>query len=129
MKFINEVNGHRFNPRTKNVHSGNILIENLLDFRKVFGKVKKLYINVILKILPKTFVDTQISFTEPGENHAWVYDFFHLQRILIEIGFTSVKKMTASTSNLANFPYKLLDTDGMEIPIKGEETMFIEAIR
>jgi len=129
LKFIKEVNGHRFNPRVISVNSGTLLLEKMLDFRKVFGKLRKIYIESVLKLLPDSFVETQVSLTEPGENHAWVYDFFYLRNNLQEAGFSSVMKMSASTSNLIDFPYKSLDTDSLEIPIKGKETMFIEAIR
>ena len=91
--------------------------------------LKKLYIRLVLKLLPESFVETQVSLTEPGENHAWVYDYFSLRNNLLEAGFSSVMKMSASTSNLIDFPYRTLDTDGFEVPIKGKETMFIEAFR
>ena len=126
-EFITEVNGHMFKPRPVEPLYW-FKFKKILDIRKVYGKLQKVYIGIILNLLPDSFLKTQVSFTEPGENHAWVYDFYTLKEHLLSVGFTKVLKVSASTSNFLNFPFSRLDIDTSGSPIKGNESMYVEAI-
>lgn len=96
---------------------------------KIKRKILKLYIAFIIALLPSTFRQQNVSLTDIGENHAWMYDFYSLERLLIQAGFQEVSKMTASTSNIKDFPFTSLDTYEDGHARKGSQSMYIEAYK
>jgi len=97
--------------------------------QKILGKLEQLYVRFILALLPSAFRHQNVSLTSVGEKHAWMYDFYTVEKLLLQVGFTDVQSMTASRSNILDFPFNPLDLaiDGQ--PRKGKESMYIEAIK
>lgn len=80
-------------------------------------------------LLPKAFRDQNISFCSVGEKHHWIYDEFMISRLLMQAGFQSIQRMSASSSLYPNFPFHPLDVDTDGKPRKGAESMYIEAVK
>lgn len=113
---INTTQGGRFSRLLKNP-------------QKIWCKLEQLYVRLILALLPSAFRDQNISLTTVGEKHAWMYDFYTMRQLLIQAGFTDVQRMTASSSNIPDFPFYPLDLTPDGRQRKGMESMYIEAIK
>jgi hypothetical protein len=58
-----------------------------------------------------------------------VWDFYSLKKKLEAVGFVDVKRVSANTSIIKDFPFYPLDLDDRGQPRKGAESMYIEAIK
>lgn len=96
---------------------------------KLMGKLEQLYCGAMLALLPSAFRRQNVSLAAVGERHAWIYDFYSVDRLLMQAGFANVTRVTATTSMIANFPFFPLDVTREGIPRKGLESMFIEALK
>jgi predicted SAM-dependent methyltransferase len=96
---------------------------------RIMRKIERLYIRGVIKLLPPTFLQQNVSLTSIGEKHAWMYDFYSVEQLLLKAGFIDVQKMTANTSNIPNFPFFPLDIVENGSPRKGTESMYIEAVK
>jgi predicted SAM-dependent methyltransferase len=94
---------------------------------KILARLERWYCKLIVNLLPRAFRQQNVSFAEVGERHAWVYDFYTVEKFLRQAGFVDVKKMSASTSSINNFPFKQLDLNEDDEPRKGMESMYLEA--
>jgi hypothetical protein len=97
--------------------------------RIIIRKIIEKYIRLIILFIPKQYRLQEISQISHGERHHWVYDFYFLKDILERIGFAEIHKVDANFSNLKGFPFQPLDFDHNNNIRKGEESMFIEAIK
>jgi predicted SAM-dependent methyltransferase len=79
--------------------------------------------------LPKVFVEQNISFAAIGERHHWLWDYQQLSEELEAAGFQRCKLYTHNQSQINDFPFFPLDTDGDGLPRKGRESMFVEAVK
>lgn len=82
-----------------------------------------------LSLLPKAFIQQNISLAGIGELHKWLWDFHQIQASLIEVGFTNIQRVSYSDSSFYDFPFYPLDIDEHGFPRKGNESMYIEAIK
>jgi predicted SAM-dependent methyltransferase len=94
---------------------------------KMLARLERWYCKSIVFLLPSAFSQQNVSFAEVGERHAWVYDFFTVEKFLCNAGFVDIKKMSASTTSIKNFPLKQLDLNEDDEPRKGIESMYLEA--
>ena len=94
-------------------------------FKIIRNKLIKSYIFFVLKFLPNSFKNQNISFTKVGENHKWLWDFDDLKKRLEINGFKNVLKKKFNESDIKDFPYDL-DVKN-NLPRKGIQSMYIEA--
>lgn len=94
---------------------------------KVLIKLSKVYIAFMVGLLPRWFLENHINFTNTGELHRWVYDMQSLGKVLTGAGFTSINRMSATDSQISDFPLFPLDIDENKSSRKGIESMYIEA--
>lgn len=97
--------------------------------RKMRGKFEQWYVRLILALLPSAFRHQNVSLAAVGEKHAWMYDFYTLEQLLVQADFTDVKRMSACSSDIPNFPFQPLDLTADGQPRKGAESMYIEAVK
>lgn len=91
--------------------------------------LEQLYCRTVLAFLPTAFRRHNVSLTTIGEKHAWIYDFYSIQKLLIEAGFTGVQRKACNTSNIEGFPFYPLDLTKDGQARKGAESMYIEAFK
>ena len=85
-------------------------------------------VRLSLSLLPKPYRLMNVSTAAVGELHQWLYDFGELSLELSNVGFVNIERFSPATSNLGDAFLELdLDVDGQ--PRKGEESMFLEAIK
>lgn len=102
------------------------LLENPSKMR---DKFEQWYVRLILALLPSAFRQQNVSLAAVGEKHAWMYDFYTLEQLLIQARFSDVKRMSACSSDIPNFPFQPLDLTADGQPRKGAESMYIEAVK
>jgi hypothetical protein len=95
----------------------------------LWSALQRRYSNAILRLLPSAFRRQNVSLADVGERHAWVYDFHAIRVLLERAGFAQVERWSASTSGCAEFPFNPLDLAADGSPRKGQESMYIEAIK
>jgi hypothetical protein len=100
-----------------------------INFDKVKNLLSEHYCKLVSLLFPSAFRKQNVSYAQVGEKHAWLYDFHTLSRELYSIGFSKVERMTYSTSYIHNFPFNPLDVNDDNMPRKGQESMYIEAIK
>jgi predicted SAM-dependent methyltransferase len=124
--FIEERTGQVFSSRsisTKKLTS-KYLFRSLNYF---WIKLEEIYSRVIVMLLPRAFRQLNVSFTSIGEKHMWMYDFHTLSKVLMDAGYIEIKKKTADTSDISEFPLQVLDLMENGKPYKGSQSMYVEA--
>lgn len=100
-------------------------------FSGLLGRIRSKLLSAWIKLLsfalPSSFRIQNMSFAKIGELHHWLWDFYQLKEVLEKEGFISIKRQSANTSYILDFPFYPLDIDREGKPRKGEESMFIEA--
>lgn len=96
---------------------------------KILAKMEQWYCRAVIAMLPSAFRQQNVSLAYVGERHAWMYDFYTVEKLLRQGGFANVQRMTAATSNIQNFPSYPLDVTEDGLPRKGMESMYIEAVK
>lgn len=96
---------------------------------KIFRGIESIYTRLLLSLLPPAFRQQNVSLVNVGERHAWIYDFQSITVLLKQVGFTEIKKVTAESSSIHDFPFYPLDLTELGQPRKGLESMYIEALR
>ena len=99
------------------------------NLRKMFGKLERFYILALVSLLPSAFRQQNVSLANVGEKHAWMYDYYALESLLYQVGFIDVQRMSATTSNIPDFPFQPLDINLDGLQRKGVESMYIEAVK
>jgi hypothetical protein len=97
--------------------------------QKIRGKLEQWYCRAFLALLPSVFRQQNVSLASVGENHAWMYDFYTIERLLHQAGFVDVQRMSATRSSIPDFPYQSLDVTPDGQPRKGAESMYVEAVK
>jgi len=87
------------------------------------------YSRALSVLFPAAFRQQNISFTSIGERHMWVYDFHTVAKLLKDVGFVDVEKLSCNRTHIADFPLVPLDVNEDGQPRKGCESMYIEARR
>jgi len=95
--------------------------------QRVWARAVRLWTRAVLSFLPEAFRLQNVSYTDLGECHHWVWDFYQLRKILETVGFVSIERSEASASRINGFPFKPLDLDDDGRPRKGNCSMYIEA--
>lgn len=126
--FVRERTGHDLLPVANSTQRSN-WVRFVNNSKKIRGKLEQFYTRVLVSMLPMAFRRQNISFTSVGEKHAWMYDFYSLERLLHQVGFIDVHRMSATTSNIPDFPFQPLDVTLDGQPRKGAESMYIEAVK
>jgi predicted SAM-dependent methyltransferase len=102
-------------------------IESILA--AIVRRIQRYWIKIVILALPSAFRDQNISLASIGERHHWVWDFHSLKKVLDTVGFVDVKRVSANTSIIKDFPFYPLDVDDKGKPRKGAESMYIEATK
>lgn len=95
----------------------------------IVRRIEQYWIKIIIMALPSAFRNQNISLAQIGERHQWLWDFYSLKKVLENVGFLGVKRVSANTSTIKDFPFYPLDVDESGKPRKGAESMYIEAIK
>ena len=95
--------------------------------RRLPELAERLWIRAVIKLLPRSFREQNVSLASVGERHHWLYDLHSLQHLLSASGFDAIERCTASTSRYPDFPFHPLDLAADGQPRKGAESLFIEA--
>jgi hypothetical protein len=114
--------------------------EKLTKLIKLLGKPKLLIgkvmyqldmarINILVSLLPKAFKEQNVSFAGIGERHHWLWDFYQLKHVLEAVGFDSIQRCHCNTSQIHDFPFRPLDVNSDNQPRKGQQSMYLEAIK
>jgi predicted SAM-dependent methyltransferase len=127
VQFIRHRNGHVINENGQG--SGGRLWRLLTNPSMLFRKLEFIYIRIIVALLPTAFRQQNVSLASIGERHAWLYDFHSVEKLLKQAGFVDIQRKTATTSNIPDFPFYPLDVYEDEMPRKGAESMYIEAVK
>jgi predicted SAM-dependent methyltransferase len=77
----------------------------------IVRRIQRYWIKIVILALPSAFRDQNISLAGIGERHHWVWDFYSLKKILEAVGFVDVKRVSANTSIIKDFPFYPLDLD------------------
>jgi predicted SAM-dependent methyltransferase len=126
-QYISSRTGYNFN-RDKTNRDRNTFFHKL-TFSKTLFWLNSKYISFILLLLPRWYKKISIAKTEPGERHFWVHDFNSVSMHLLSSGYNKVYKVNCEYSHFENFPFFPLDVDNEGKVLKGNESMFIEAIK
>lgn len=103
-----------------------VLLENPI---KLICKIENMYCKFIVSLLPEAFKKQNVNNTAVGERHMWIYDFHSISQILKETGFIKVSKKSFNETDIVNFPLSSLDMNNEGKPRKGNESMYIEAVK
>ena len=95
----------------------------------IIQRIQQYWIKIVVLALPPAFRDQNISLASIGERHHWIWDFYSLKKKLEEVGFLDVKRVSANTSIIKDFPFYPLDVDDKGKPRKGAESMYVEATK
>lgn len=86
-------------------------------------------INILVSLLPKAFKEQNVSLAGIGERHHWLWDFYQLKHVSEEAGFDSIQRCHFNTSQITGFPFHPLDVNSDNQPRKGQQSIYLEAIK
>ncbi len=94
----------------------------------ISSKIQKHFINLMVFIFPRWFRTYQISMTDPGERHFWLFSFHEVETLLIQRGFSNVSKQTFDSTDYIDLSILELDRfEDVNQPRKGRQSMYVEA--
>jgi len=129
-KFINKRTGNHLKNKLLKNRRNDLPHKNFQQIlSSIIYRIKKYYIKIVLLALPSAFLTQNVSLTDIGERHHWVWDFYSLKKMLVSVGYSSVKKCSANKSLIKNFPFFPLDINTKGLPRRGIQTMYIESIK
>jgi predicted SAM-dependent methyltransferase len=126
MAYVSKRTGYSLSSKINRKNSFVSRVRNL-SWKSALIKTQRIYVEILLYMLPKWYKENHISRTATGEQHVWMHDFNSIQKLLSRTGFISIYKLDAQNSKEKNFPIYPLDVDASGISRKGEESMYIEA--
>ena len=130
INFIRERIGENLNELSNSYVTKNKIIQKIYKIPKaLMSRLQRVWISLWLLGLPSAFRKQNISLTQIGERHQWLWDFNQLRTELKAAGFNGVVKRTANTSTVHDFPFYPLDLDTDGLPRKGNQSMFVEAYK
>lgn len=97
------------------------------NIQRIRRMLEKIYIQLIVMLLPRAFRQANVSHATVGERHAWMYDFFTVEQLLGKAGFIDIRRESAKSSDIEDFPLAPLDLYEDGSPRKGADSMYIEA--
>ena len=98
------------------------------DPKMIINIFSIIWIRFIIKLLPKSFRNTNVSLAAIGERHMWVYDFYTLRDSLKEVGFSDIQKTAFNESTFKKYVFNELDIH-RSLPRKGLHQIFLEATK
>lgn len=128
IEFVRQRTGYDLHAPVRTL-PGNRWSRLIKNPKKIINKLEQFYIKGIVSLLPSTFRQQNVSLTGVGEKHAWMYDFHTIECLLLQAGFKDVRRMSATTSAISDFPFEPLDVNANGLPRKGAESMYLEAIK
>jgi len=129
ISFVRERTGFRIGFDKKGASWKDRIYQIKKNPISILHLVERAYINFVLAFLPSAFKVQNVSLATLGERHAWMYDYHVVRQFLVNVGFDKVKRYSAVTSSIHNFPFYPLDVDEMGYFRKGTASMYIEAIK
>lgn len=127
IKFVKERTGEDIQASRQSHSYAHLSVGTLA--RKIQNRVEKIWIRLVLHLLPRSFREQNVSLASVGELHHWLWDYDQLHNILNDAGFVAIERRDAQTSSFPNFPFIPLDLDAGGRPRKGAESMYIEATK
>lgn len=127
--YINQRTGHLLSSSSPEISKNSKLKVLIKNPKKILSEIESIYCKLLIRLLPNAFRQQNISLTTVGEKHMWAYDFHTVEQLLLNAGFQQVKRMSASTSEIVDFPFFPLDLTEKGLPRKGVESMYIEATK
>lgn len=128
MAYVSKRTGYLFSSKINGKNSFLSRVRNL-TWRLALIKTQKVYVEILLFMLPNWYKENHISRTATGEQHVWMHDFNSIQKLLSSSGFTSICKLDAFNSQEEGFAVFPLDVDSFGNSRKGEESMYVEAVK
>lgn len=125
--YINQRTGHLLSSSSPEISENSKLKTLINNPKKILSKVESIYCKLLIYLLANAFRQQNVSLTTIGEKHLWAYDFYMVEQLLLKAGFQQVKRMSANTSEIIDFPFYPLDLTEEGLPRKGAESMYIEA--
>jgi len=107
----------------------NLLGKPKLFIKKIAYQLNAVRINILISLLPTAFREQNVSLADIGERHHWLWDFYQLKRLLDEVGFDNVQRFDFDASQTSDFPFQPLDADPDNQPRKGQQSMYLEAVK
>lgn len=95
----------------------------------IWNRFERFYIRAVLGLLPPAFRKQNVSTATVGERHAWLYDFYSVEKLLRKAGFVEIRRVSPTTSSIPGFPFFPLDVYEDGSPRKGVESMYVEATK
>lgn len=111
--------------RLKNF-AGKTLDQKIYALRR---HLERAYVLFLVKLLPPWFRRYQVSMTDPGEKHIWLYTSRELHEVLNGIGFINTQKLQFDKTHSKFQEILSLDCLPEGGPRKGALSMFIEATK
>lgn len=99
-----------------------------VSWKKLRTKLTYIYIRLIKYLLPPSLRATLIDDTGIGEKHKWMYDRYSLTLLLRRCGFSQIKFLSATESQIPEFAADFLDVETDGRPYK-KCSLFSEAIK
>jgi SAM-dependent methyltransferase len=107
----------------------NLLTKPNLFIKKFIYQLDRVRINILISLLPKAFREQNVSLASIGERHHWLWDYYQLKCLLDEVGFNNVQRWDFNTSQIDDFPFQPLDANSDKQPRKGQQSMYLEAMK
>ena len=101
IKFINYLNGINFKKKLKKKKPLSQKINKIFFFFKEFFFLY--WLRIVTFLLPKSFVDQNVSFARTGEIHQWVWDYYMLKERLLNAGFKNIFKTSFNKTKYKKF--------------------------
>ncbi len=87
------------------------------------------WLGLVTQLVPASIRSSVINRTTVGERHLWMWDDLRLRRQMQACGFDDVRTERHDQSRIPEFAKYLLDTNSDGSPYKGEESLYLEAVR
>lgn len=125
--FVMERTGHDIIPDLHTHARVSLSLRKL--FSKGYSRIERLWIRLVMRLLPQAFMRQNCSMASVGEKHAWMHDYYGVKNFLMDAGFVSIERTSATSSRIPDFPIFPLDINNNGRPRKGKESMYIEAVK
>jgi len=128
-EYIYERCGENISHADRDTYPENLWRRLLKHPSYLLPYLERKYCRFLASLFPSAFREQNVSITQVGEKHAWLYDEHTLSSLLNKYGFTKVIRMSFDTTSIPNFPLYPLDVTADGRPRKGKESMYLEAFK
>lgn len=95
---------------------------------KVLSKLQRIYVDLILRLVPPAIRKLMVDGTPPGEKHRWMYDRYSLIRLMEQVGYRDARLVNAHESAIPGFADDHLDVNPDGMPYKNI-SLYGEAVK